>query len=136
MTGAGQGIGRAVAAGFAREGARVLAFDVEADPLDQTVSAVAAAGGMTAGVVGDVSERADVSRAVGECVERFGRPDVLAAVAGVTGVQPLLDIDDASWHRMLSVNPTGAFLCPQEAGRAMAKSGGGAMAVTASTSAF
>jgi len=98
------------------------------------VTATAKALGAVA-VTGDISVRADVRRDVETCITRFGALDVLIANAGVTGAQPLLEIDDDRWQRALDVNVTGTFLCVQEAGRAM-KERGGAMVVTASTNAF
>jgi len=77
-----------------------------------------------------------VQRAVALCLNRYGRLDVLAAQAGIAGIQPLLEIDDARWQRMIDVNLTGVFLSVQEAARAMIRTGGGAMVVTASTNAF
>jgi NAD(P)-dependent dehydrogenase (short-subunit alcohol dehydrogenase family) len=136
VTGAGQGIGRATVERFVAEGAKVCALDGDASRLDETVRVLASSGGVVEGVTGDISRRRDVHSAVQRCVERFGGLDVLVANAGITSVQPLLDIDDASWQRVLDVNLTGTFLCTQEAARVMAKSGGGAIVVTASTNAF
>jgi NAD(P)-dependent dehydrogenase (short-subunit alcohol dehydrogenase family) len=136
VTGAGQGIGRATAERFVAEGAKICALDREAARVDETVRALAAGGGAVEGITGDISRRQDVRQAVERCVERFGGLDVLVANAGITAVQPLLDIDDASWQRVLDVNLTGTFLCIQEAARVMARSGGGAVVVTASTNAF
>ena len=136
VTGAGQGIGRATAERFVAEGAKVCALDREAARVDETVRAPGAGGGAVEGITGDISRRHDVRRAVERCVERFGGLDVLVANAGLTAVQPLLDIDDASWRRVLDVNLTGTFLCIQEAARVMARAGGGAVVVTGSTNAF
>jgi NAD(P)-dependent dehydrogenase (short-subunit alcohol dehydrogenase family) len=136
VTGAGQGIGRATAERFVAEGAKVCAFDRDAARVEETVKALASGGDAVEGITGDISRRPDVRRAVERCVERFGSLDLLVANAGITGVQPLLEIDDASWQRILDVNLTGTFLCTQEAARVMARSGGGAIVVTASTNAF
>jgi NAD(P)-dependent dehydrogenase (short-subunit alcohol dehydrogenase family) len=136
VTGSGQGIGRATAERFVAEGAKVCALDGDASRLDETVRALASGGGDVEGITGDISRRKDVRSAVQRCVERFGGLDVLVANAGITSVQPLLEIDDASWQRVLDVNLTGTFLCTQEAARVMARSGGGAIVVTASTNAF
>jgi NAD(P)-dependent dehydrogenase (short-subunit alcohol dehydrogenase family) len=136
VTGSGQGIGRATAERFAMEGAKVCVLDRDADRVEETVKALASGGGAVLGIAGDISRRQDVRRAVELCVDRFGGLDVLVANAGISGVQPLLDIDDASWQRILDVNLTGTFLCTQEAARVMARSGGGAIVVTASTNAF
>jgi NAD(P)-dependent dehydrogenase (short-subunit alcohol dehydrogenase family) len=136
VTGAGQGIGRAAAERFVAEGAKVCALDRDAARVEETVQALASGGGAVEGITGDISRRPDVYRAVQHCVDRFGGLDVLVANAGITGVRPLLDIDDASWQRILDVNLTGTFLCTQEAARVMARSAGGAIVVTASTNAF
>jgi NAD(P)-dependent dehydrogenase (short-subunit alcohol dehydrogenase family) len=136
VTGSAQGIGRATAERLLAEGAKVCALDWEASRVAETVQALASSGGTIAGIVGDTSRRDDVRRAVDHCVERFGGLDILVANAGIAGVQPLLEIDDASWQRILDVNLTGTFLCTQEAARVMARSGGGSIVVTASTNAF
>ncbi len=76
-------------------------------------------------VGGDVSRREDVHRAVETCLKRFGRLDVMVAHADIADARPLLEIEDASWQRIIDVNLTGVFLCAQEACRVMAQSGGG-----------
>src|SRR5260370_36653076 len=91
---------------------------------------------MAAWVGGDVSRREDVHREVETCIDRFGRLDVMVAHAGIADAQPLLEIDDGSWQRIMDVNLAGVFFCAQEAGRVMARSGGGTIVVTASTNAF
>jgi NAD(P)-dependent dehydrogenase (short-subunit alcohol dehydrogenase family) len=132
VTGAAQGMGLAIAERLVEEGAALVMFDLEADVLE------ASAGRLDAiPVVGDVSKREDVRRAVETCCDRFGRLDVLVAQAGIGDVCPLLDIEDAAWERMLAVNLTGVFLSVQEAGRGMAADGrGGSIVVSASTNAF
>jgi 3-oxoacyl-[acyl-carrier protein] reductase len=136
VTGAAQGIGRGVAERFLRAGAAVLLADVEADPLGRTVSELAAGGGRCHAVVADISDRDQVRAAVEECLERFDRLDVLSANAGIAGVKPFMELEDAEWRRMLDVNLTGTFQCMQEAARPMAEAGGGAIVVTTSTNAF
>jgi len=136
VTGAAQGMGRAIAQRLLEERASVVLFDIDRGVLEGTARELAALGPLEA-VVGDVSQREDVRRAVQTCVERFGRIDVLVAQAGIGDLCPLLEIEDAAWQRMLAVNLTGVFLSVQEAGRAMAADGeGGAIVVTASTNAF
>ncbi len=133
VTGAAQGMGRAISERLAEEGASVVAFDVDAQLAERTAAAL---GERAVAVGGDVSRREDVRRAVATCVERFGTIDVLVAQAGIGDLRPLLDIDDGAWDRMLGVNLTGVFYSVQEAAREMAARGGGAIVVTASTNAF
>jgi 3-oxoacyl-[acyl-carrier protein] reductase len=136
VTGAAQGIGRTIAEQFLERGASVLIFDLEADLAAQTAQQLDPSGRRVAWVGGDVSRRADVQRAVATCVERFGGLQVMVAHAGIADAAPLLELEDAAWQRVLDVNLTGVFLCTQEAGRVMARAGGGAVVVTASTNAF
>jgi NAD(P)-dependent dehydrogenase (short-subunit alcohol dehydrogenase family) len=136
VTGAAQGMGRAISERFVEEGAAVTLFDLDGDLVAETARQLSGKGRATA-VAGDVSQRDDVRRAVETCVEQFGGIDVLAAQAGIGDLCPLLEIDDARWQRMLDVNLTGVFLSVQEAARAMARTGrGGAIVVTSSTNAF
>ncbi len=136
VTGAAQGMGRAIAERFVEEGGAVVLFDLDGELVEKTASELSAKG-KTVAVTGDVSKREDVRRAVETCVEQFGSIDVLAAQAGIGDLCPLLEIEDARWDRMLAINLTGVFLSVQEAGLAMAKAGkGGAMVVTSSTNAF
>src|SRR5438105_15250820 len=120
VTGAGQGIGRAIAEAFAAEGAHVLALDSQAARVEQAARELAGRGGTVEPFVADVSQRADVRRAVLHCVERFGSLDVLVANAGIAGSAPFLELEDADWQRVLDVNLTGTFFCLQEAARVMA----------------
>jgi meso-butanediol dehydrogenase / (S,S)-butanediol dehydrogenase / diacetyl reductase len=137
VTGAAQGIGRAVAEGFAAEGASVVMLDLESETLHASADEIRRHGQAVETVVGDVSRRADVRRAVELAVERFGRLDAAAQVAGIADFVPFLDFEDELWERILDVNLRGTWYLVQEAGRAMvARGDGGAIAVTASTNAF
>ncbi|MER8045080.1 SDR family NAD(P)-dependent oxidoreductase [Streptomyces sp. NPDC094032] len=127
VTGAASGIGRATALRFAREGARVVATDVDAERLGTL-------GDDMVTVVGDVSRDADARRMIATAVERFGRLDVLVANAGVI---PLLDITEASasdFDHVMAVDGRGMFLTCKYAIEAMLLTGGGAIVCTSSVS--
>ncbi|QBD74659.1 SDR family oxidoreductase [Ktedonosporobacter rubrisoli] len=138
ITGGAQGMGRNMAEQFLHEGANVLIFDLDAQLAAETAQQLARQSGeeRIVSVGGNVSRREDVHGAVELCLERFGRLDVMVAQAGIADAQPLLEIEDVSWQRIMAVNLTGVFLCTQEAGRAMARLGGGAIVAMASTNAF
>lgn len=137
VTGAAQGIGRAVAAGFAAEGAGVVMLDLEAEPLAAAAEAIRASGGEVETVVGDVSRREDVRGAVALAARRYGRLGAAAQVAGIAEFVPFLEFEDERWDRILAVNLRGTWNLVQEAARVMVDQGeGGAIAVTASTNAF
>lgn len=136
IVGAAQGMGRACAELFGAEGANLVLFDIEAGPLMATAGELSGRGYPVESLNGDVSRREDVHAAVAKAVDRFGRLDVLVHTAGIVELQPLLDFPEDRWRRILDVNLTGVFLTTQEAGRAMAKTGGGAIVVFASTNAF
>jgi NAD(P)-dependent dehydrogenase (short-subunit alcohol dehydrogenase family) len=129
VTGGAQGIGRAVAAALAAEGARVTIFDFDAEAAESTAAELDCVA-----VVGDVSRREDVRRAVETCVERHGGLDVVSANAGVATVEPFLETSDDTWERILSVNLNGAFRTIQESARAMRA--GGSIVITTSTNSF
>jgi len=137
VTGAAQGIGRAVAKAFAAEGAGVVMVDNEADVLAATAKAIRETGGRVEAVNGDVSRREDVRRAVDLAVERFGHLDAAVQVAGIADFVPFLEVTDESWDRILNVNLRGAWYLAQEAARVMMRDGiRGSIVLTASTNAF
>jgi NAD(P)-dependent dehydrogenase (short-subunit alcohol dehydrogenase family) len=136
VTGGAQGMGRTIAEQFLKRGARVLILDIDERQALQTARELSQNSDRILSIGGNVSQRADVHRAVELCVERFGSLDVMVAQAGIADAQPLLEIEDTSWQRIIDVNLTGVFLCTQEAGRIMARARGGTVIAMASTNAF
>jgi NAD(P)-dependent dehydrogenase (short-subunit alcohol dehydrogenase family) len=136
IVGGAQGMGRACADRFGAEGANLVLFDIEADTLKATAGHLLERGYPTETVTGDVALREPVKEAVFHAVDRFGRLDVLVHTAAIVVLKPLLEFPEEVWRRTLDVNLTGVFHTTQEAGLAMAKTGGGAIVVLASTNAF
>ncbi len=132
VTGAGRGIGRALALGFARAGATVAANDLAPGGLDGTIDAIRAEGGMAEGFVADVANKMHVQSMIGDIRDAFGRIDILVNNAGVEPHASLLELDEYAWDRTLAVNLKGPFLTMQAVGRLMADSGGGVMVNVAS----
>jgi len=112
VTGAGSGIGRAIAVAFAREGGRVVVSDVDEKGGVGTVRLLKAAGAAAEFVAADVSRAADCERLVKEAVDRFGQLDVACNNAGIGGgMAPTADYPLDSWEQVIGVNLTGVFLC-------------------------
>ena len=109
VTGAGAGIGRAIASLFAREGAAVTVFDIDAAGLAETASALEAAGSKVLAVHGDVAASADVNRAMQATAEHWGGVDILVANAGVAIGGSVVDMNDSAWTRILDVNLGGVY---------------------------
>jgi len=126
VTGAGKGIGRAIAERFAGAGAHVAVNDVDAGRVDEVVGAIAAAGGSAIGTPADVSDSTQVAAMFDAVVDAWQTVDVLVNNAGM--VSPMLhffEADEAWWRRIIDVNLTGHFLCSHRAARIMAASGKG-----------
>ena len=138
VTGAASGMGRAIALAFAAEGAKVVAVDVNDDGGDETVSLLGAAGGTGRYVRTDVVNAADVDAAVAEAVTGYGGLHAAVNAAAIeTESSALVDCDEASFDRMMSVNVKGVFLCMRAELRAMLAQGtGGAIVNFSSTNAF
>jgi 3-oxoacyl-[acyl-carrier protein] reductase len=134
ITGAGRGIGRAVARVFVREGAAVAVADIDATLAEDAVRELEARGGRALAVEADVASPASIRAMVEAVLSGFGRIDVLVNNAGIGGNTPFLDTSLEEWERILRVNLTGAFLVAQAVSREMAKAGGGRVINIASLS--
>ena len=118
VTGAGQGMGRAIAQRFGQEGATVVAIDVNLEAAQQTLAGLQ---GLALQV--NIADSAAVNAAFDQVMGRFGHVDVLVNNAGVGSVDAFADIPDETWARVIGVNLTGAFYCARAAVKAMAKAG-------------
>jgi gluconate 5-dehydrogenase len=132
VTGAGRGIGRAIAEAFAAQGARVAANDVSPVNLDETVSRITAAGGSCKDFVFDVAGKMPVQAMIEQIREVWERIDILVNNAGVEPHATILEIDEWDWRRTLDVNLSGPFFTMQSVGRVMRDQGGGVIVNIAS----
>lgn len=135
ITGGAQGIGGAIVSALAGRGAKVVSLDREEDASRRLVEDCAARGWEVVACSGDVSNRADVRRAVATCRDELGRLDMVAAVAGTSTSGSVLEVDEQAWRRVLGVNLDGVLYTIQEAAREMLGDGG-SIVVVASTNAF
>ena len=132
VTGAGRGIGRAIALRFAAEGARVVVDDIDDDAGHATVDAIARAGGQASYVHADVADPAAVAQLVSATTDQFGRLDVLVNNA-ICGVDAILEED---WRPVLDVCLQGAAHCCKAALPVMQGQGGGAIVTISSVNAY
>ncbi|MCC6313248.1 MAG: SDR family oxidoreductase [Thermomicrobiales bacterium] len=133
VTGAGRGIGKAIAAKLLAEGARLIVCDAVPERMDETAVDLAGLGEIHA-LAGDITNDAFCQRLVTTAVERLGGLDVLANNAGVATVESFLEISRHNWDRTLAVNLTASFRLGQLAARQMVTQGsGGAIVNMAST---
>ena len=127
VTGAGSGIGQAIAERFAAEGASVV---VNYRPRGkhggaEVADAITKKGGKAAAIAAEVNERSQVEQMIRQTVEKFGRLDIAVSNAGIEIQKPFLEVTDEEWDKVISVNLYGAFLVSQIAARQMVKQGHG-----------
>ena len=115
LTGAGSGIGRATAVRLAEEGAQLFLFDISAEGVAETVALTQDAGAEVRTRVGDVSQRDECFATVAECVDAFGRLDVLGNIAGIAKAEHVTDVTEEQYRRMFGVNLDGPFFMAQAA---------------------
>ena len=133
VTGAGSGIGRASAIAFAREGARVVVSDVNAEGGEETVSQISENGGQAIFVAADVSRAGDVEALVQDTVQQYGRLDCALNNAGVSGGQGRIhEYSEDDWDRVININLKGVWLCLKYEIIQMLEQGSGSIVNTAS----
>ena len=134
VTGAGTGIGRAIALRFAQEGAAVVIDYVgKPDNAAEVVQQITGAGGKALAVEADVSQQDQVQRLVDQTVQKFDRLDILVNNAGVETKIPFLEIPLDVWSRTIAIDLTGPFLCAQAAAKRMVGQGGGGRIINISS---
>lgn len=135
VTGAGRGIGRAIALRLAQDGLDVAVNDIaaNAEALNETAEAIRATGQRSHAVLADVSDAEEVPNMVASVASELGALDVMVANAGIAHIQGLLDLEVADWDRVMSVNLRGVFLCYQAAARQMIKQGSGGKIIGAAS---
>jgi len=134
VTGAQQGIGAAIAIALADAGADVAINYLDDEPAARSVGrAVEERGRRALLLEADVSNAADVARAVAETQDRLGAIDILVNNAGIFPFTALLDITEREWDQVLDVNLKGAFLCAQSVARGMIERGAGGSIINMSS---
>ncbi len=132
VSGAGRGIGKAIAQTFVGQGAIVAADDLTPVNLEPAVSEWQHQGGKTKAYLYDISKRLPAQALVEEVISDWGRIDILVNNAGVEPHVSLLEMDEWDWQRTLDVNLSGAFYLIQAAARQMRQTGGGCIVNIAS----
>ena len=128
VTGAANGIGRAAALAFAREGASVVVSDVSEQNVRGTARMIEELGGRALAVGCDVTRTEDIKAALDKTVDEFGRLDVAFNNAGVENeVKAMADVTEEEWDRIVAVNLRGVFLCMKHEIPLMLERGGGAI---------
>lgn len=125
VTGAARGIGRAIADGFALEGARVALADRDADGVAHATEEITRQGGVALGIAVDVTDAEQVTVMVTATLREFGALDILVNNAGIDTVSPLAGMPIEMWQEMIDTNLTSVFLCTKAAVPSMIERGYG-----------
>ncbi len=133
VTGAGKGLGRAIALGFAGEGANVVLMARTRADLDAVAREVEALGRQALVAVADATDSRQVEAAVEQAVAHFGRVDVLAHAAGGSLRKPSVDVTDEEWDAVIAANLSSTFKVCRAVGRRMLAQGGGSIINLSST---
>lgn len=132
VTGAGRGIGRAIALGFAKEGADIAAADINKLDTDRTCAEIESLGRKALSMQMDVTNPANVSEAINKILDKFTKVDILINNAGITKDNLLLRMSEAEWEAVLKVNLSGSFNCIKAVSRPMLKARSGKIVSIAS----
>jgi 3-oxoacyl-[acyl-carrier protein] reductase len=121
VTGAGRGIGRAIAVALGRSGADIVVNDVNLQAAEETAEKIKALGHRSLAFKADVSNKSEVNKMVKKTLQLFGKIDILVNNAGIYSSTSLEDITEREWTRMIEVNLLGVFLCSQAVMKHMKK---------------
>ncbi len=113
VTGAGRGLGRGIAKVLAKEGAMVIAGDIQFDWAKETAMSISSEGFKSLPVMMDVTSKDDVENAIKLAVETYGKIDILVNNAGVVNLQDVFELTAHQFSRTLEINVVGSFLCSQ-----------------------
>lgn len=132
VTGAGGGIGNAVAVAFAKEGAKLVIVDLKEEFLSDTKSEIEKIGNDVIALSADVSDYDSFKKVIDKTIDNFGKLDVAYNNAGVVGIGSIEEITPDEWDRVLNVNAKGVFVCTKAELEVMKKAGSGAIINTSS----
>ena len=121
ITGGGRGIGRAIALGFAREGADIALGDINKTDTDKTCADIEAMGRRGLSIEMDVTNPGSVGEAINKVLDKFSKVDILINNAGITKDNLLLRMSDEQWDAVLKVNLSGSFNCIKAVAKPMIK---------------
>ena len=137
VTGGGRGIGKAIAQGFAKAGARVAITSRKMNDLEATAAEIKAFGGEAFPVPAHLGKMEEINRMVGAVMDRFGRIDILVNNAGTApALASVLDSEERLWETIINLNMKGLYFTSQAVARIMKKQGGGKIINIASIDGF
>jgi NAD(P)-dependent dehydrogenase (short-subunit alcohol dehydrogenase family) len=136
VVGGTSGIGRTLALGLADAGADVVASGRRMELVKTVAAEIQQRGRRTLPIASDVADIASLERLRDECIEAFGKVDILLAVAGTTKKTPTLEMDEADWHRVIETNLTGTLRACQVFGKTMVAQQYGRIVTIGSLSSF
>jgi len=113
VTGAGGGIGGAIAVRFAREGAKIAVADIDGETGKSRAAEITQEGRQAFSIVADVTRKTSVEQMVQAALSRWGRIDILVNVAGGAQVKPVIEVSETEWDHIIDMNLKSVFLCSQ-----------------------
>lgn len=133
VTGAGSGIGRAIAIRLGQEGADIAVADLNTESAEDTAEEIRKLGRRALSVFVDLSQVGLIQPMIDRVAQEFGRIDILVNNAGVVQVKPFLDVTEEEWDRVIDVNMKGTFFCLQAAAKRMVEQGEGGRIINMSS---
>ncbi|MCH1559952.1 MAG: SDR family oxidoreductase [Alphaproteobacteria bacterium] len=125
ITGAGNGIGRAIAIAMSKEGYNVVCADIDLNQANETLEIVLDNNGNGLSIEMDVTKSADIKKMIKDTVVKYGSLDILVNNAGVTRTSKIMDLTEDDWDWIHNVNAKGTFFCLQAAAKQMIKQNNG-----------